>query len=904
MLYQESFGEGMTTTATDGELRNEIRFLGQILGEVIEAKEGSEMLHFEEQIRALSKARRRGDKKAEAQVRSLLENCDENALFAVCRAFTIFFDLANLAEDRHRVRILRRRERDFEPLPRRESIRDAVRLLKDHGVDGNNLEEILRCSVIEPVFTAHPTEAKRRVLRSKLRRIRIHLEDLERQDLLERERSRLRAAIRSELITMWETDLLRVKKPTVIEELDRSIFFLDSLWMVVPRLLADLQEAVHEYYPDLGSLESCLFRFGSWIGGDRDGNPFVTPAITLQTLHRLRTYTLRKHRKMARDLGEVLTQSAVRIQFDAHLMERLEAQLKSHPALTNRLNGFPEEEVYRRFLALIDWRLEQTQGEGSASYRCSRELVEDLETLARAVECHRGGGNLTEPALQDWLACAKVFGFHTARLDIRENSDVYSRAVADMLAEVGLAPDYLNLSEAERLRILAQVLQTSVPLSSSGWSEQTQTVVDLFGVLQRYTDRTEGEGLGAHIVSMTRAASDILGLFWLQKTFAPGLQQPLVPLLETVDDLQNGPKILEDLWAHPGYRQRIEDAGSQQMVMIGYSDSTKDSGFLSANWNLYQAQRQLAEAAERHSLRLLFFHGRGGSLGRGGGPAARSILSLPVKVAKEGLRVTEQGEVLSERYDDPAIAYRHLEQLTWAQLSLHEPEHEDNERLADRYAPLLDKMAESSRGQYRELLASPGFLRFFREVTPIAEIEQLPIGSRPSRRVSEPTIEGLRAIPWSFAWTQARILLPAWFGLGKAIAQANLNELRAMFQEWSFFKALISNASLALAKADMGIAVAYAERQRHDQEVWKVWEAIESDYRLTVEQVLRVTQEDEILGSIPWLGASIRRRNPYVDPLNLIQLRAFDLSKEGNTSGPILMRIAIKGVAAGLRTTG
>jgi phosphoenolpyruvate carboxylase len=452
--------------------------------------------------------------------------------------------------------------------------------------------------------------------------------------------------------------------------------------------------------------------------------------------------------------------------------------------------------------------------------------------------------------------------------------------------------------------LLGQVLETAVELPRTGLSETTQNTIEVLGVLDRFVLKTQGEGLGAHVVSMTERASDMLGLLWLRRSYCPDCSQPLVPLLETVDDLAHGPDILEAMFSHPVYRSVLRGDPPSQMVMIGYSDSTKDGGYLSANWNLYQAQRRLADVGDRHGIRLLFFHGRGGALGRGGGPAARSILSLPVKVARAGLRVTEQGEVLAERYDDPAIAYRHLEQLLWAQLTIHEPRHSENERLADKWSASMDAMSGVALEAYRELLGMPGFLRFFREITPIAEIEQLQIGSRPARREQEPSLDNLRAIPWSFAWTQARILLPAWYGLGVAFSGADLEELRAMYREWSFFEAMVSNATLALTKADMGIAEAYAARQADQSEVWAVWQKIRQEHERSRRLILQVTGERDLLDSVPWLAASLTRRNPYVDPLNLIQLRAFEAGQAGDESAPILMRLAIKGVAAGLRTTG
>ncbi len=827
-------------------------------------------------------------------LKQLIAESSIDELFALCRAFSIFFDLTNLAEDRHRVRVLRQRERDTEPQARSESIRAAVGSLKEKGLSAPQFLEVLRVTFVDPVFTAHPTEAKRRTVRGKLRRVRHLLRRREERELLARERKRVETEIRSELMTLWETDLLRAKRPTVLEELERSLFFLGSLWEVVPALVGDLQEAIREYYPELEEKVPSLLRFGTWIGGDRDGNPFVTASVTAQSLQKLRSETLKRHKKVCRYILDHLSQSQVRVRFAPELIERIEHYSKEFEGLAEVLERQPSEEIYRRYLEAIHWRLEATEQEGAAGYRSSRSLLRDLQILATAVsEQHSRGSTSFEPRLDDWIACVKTFGFCTASLDVRENSSVYRRVVGELLEFQGLCEDYSFLDAVARNRLLTQVLETPLSFPRAGFSEKTQGVIELFGVLERFAVRTQGEGLGAHVISMAESSADLLEVLWLRRTFSPSLSLPLVPLLETVDDLCNGPRLLEELFTNQHYRATFTEEVPLQMVMIGYSDSTKDGGYLAANWTLYKAQRALAEKAEELGIRLSFFHGRGGALGRGGGPAARSILSLPVKVAREGLRVTEQGEVLSERYDDPLIAYRHLEQLLWAQLVVHQPGFGRNEELADRFAASVETLSERSLECYRSLLAMPGFIRFFRTLTPISEIEQLPIGSRPSRRNADASLDNLRAIPWTFAWTQSRILLPAWYGLGSAF-----NE------EWSFFKAIIRNAVLALAKSDMGIAESYALRGREDEQLWAVWERIRSEYELTVSVVKRITGEQELLDEVPWLADSIRRRNPYVDPLNLIQLRAFEMIEQGEPTGSILMRLAIMGVAAGLRTTG
>lgn len=888
----------------DSELRAEIRYLGTILGEVIRLKEGEAIFALEEQVRRLAIDRRRGEPGASELLEEILGHCSQDALFSLCRAFSLYFDLANLAEDRHRVKVLRDRERRGEPAPRAESIRAAILSLKHAGVEEAKIREIFAQPLIEPVFTAHPTEAKRRSVRTKLRQIRKLLEQRESTGLLQREAERIHRDITSELLTLWETALLRSQGPTVTEEVERSLFVLDSLWGVVPHLADDLRYALAEAYPELSAPLGPAYRFGSWIGGDRDGHPLVTPSVTAATLDRVRLFTLEKHLAYARRLKAAMSQSSIRVTFASELLRRLNAYRQDYPALDRHLKTLHADEVYVSFLSVIEWRLEQSAAGGAGGYRHSRALRDDLGCLRDSIVSHRQQGpSAIHPQVEAWISCVEAFGFCTVELDVRDHARDLQATVAELFAGIGLCEHYDDATEADRCRLLTQVLDTpGLILPRFGLSDRSQKTIELLQVLARFNERTQGEGLGAHVISMACQASDVLGLLWLRQCYAPEVYQPLVPLLETVHDLQQGPKILAKLFTHPAYRAYLNDR--PQMVMIGYSDSTKDGGYLSANWSLYQAQRVLASVALEHGVKLVFFHGRGGGLGRGGGPAARSILSLPVEAARGGLRVTEQGEVLAERYDDPAIAYRHLEQLTWGQLTVHHPLHEKGESFDPAWSNTMDAMSQNALQAYTQLLALPGFLRFFREVTPISEIEQLAIGSRPSRRFEHDSLDNLRAIPWSFAWTQIRVLLPAWYGLGTAFQGANLDELKEMYARWGYFKALVMNATLALTKADLGIAQAYARRKAHDSEVWAVWKPIEAEYERTRDAILCVTGERELLESIPWLKASLRRRNPYIDPLNLIQIRAFSELEAGVDGSSVLMRLAIKGVASGLRTTG
>ncbi|MBI3925770.1 MAG: phosphoenolpyruvate carboxylase [Armatimonadetes bacterium] len=894
----------------DEDLRREVRMLGELLGRVMAEVDGPEAFEREEEIRRLSKARRAGDPAAEKELVRQIRSLDLNQAWGICRAFTLFFELANLAEDRQRVRVLRQREREREPKPRSESIREAVFQLRQKGWSGAQVQQLLDGLYIEPVFTAHPTEAKRRAVRTKLRRIRDLLEQLDVPDLLERERHRLQSRLHSDLTSLWETDLLRPRRPTVMEEVRRGLYFVSTLWDIVPLLFHDLRKALADAYPGEAIVAPGFLRFGSWIGGDRDGNPHVTCRVTARTLALLRRTALKRHLRSCRKVSWHLTQSAVRVQFLPRLEQDLAAALERWPVLVPRLKAISGSEVYRRWLGVVGWRLEQALRELPGAYEQPEELQRDLSLVRDSLLGHRGR-RVVEWELQDWMVQLEVFGFHMARLDIRQESLYYHQVIAELLKATGGEADYLGRSLPERRPVLERLLDGIAPGElerAAEWTPPTAETLHLFRLLQQAVGRRGLGPLGGHVISMTHDVADVLAALYLQRQAGPGLDLPIVPLLETIDDLRRGPAILEEIFRHPHYARYLAAQGNRQFVMIGYSDSTKDGGYLAANWGLYHAQSRLWEVAARNGVRLILFHGRGGALGRGGGPAARSIVSLPPAVARAGLRVTEQGEVLAERYDHPPIAYRHLEQLTWAMFCVHSSPTEPPE---PAWLELMESLAERSLGVYRSLLEEPGFLDFFSRATPIEEIERLKIGSRPARRRGRRSLAGLRAIPWVFAWTQSRHLVPAWYGMGTAceevVERSGWGPLVDLYRKWPFFRAVVDNAALAMAKADMGIARQYSELVEDDGVARRFLERISAEYERSRAGILKITGCRELIEQVPWLQRSIRIRNPYVDPINLIQVETFRRLWHGEgdpAEHRELLRMTILGVAAGLRTTG
>ena len=906
----------------------EIRMLGRILGDVIREQAGVDLYDVEEDVRLTARARRMGDPEAESKLMSRIRAMTAGQARAVARAFTIFFELANLSEDRQRVRVLRERERNTAPRPRSESIGEVVELLKDEGFSPDQVRELLQSLSIELVFTAHPTEAKRRSVRVKVRRLREYLAQLDREGLLPREREHLLTEMRMYMTGLWQTDLLRARRPTVLEEVEVGLYFTSTLWAVIPDLYRDMRRALEQSYPGSEYRIPPFLQIGSWIGGDRDGNPYVTAEVTEHTLIMLRRAAVQAHLAQCARVFDSLSPSTKQVGVSDELRAALRDARRRFPETLEEIEPLSPYEDYRRYLKVIEWRLRRTlrietvDDRPEGSYGSKGELLSDLELLAESLRRNQGTRILAGD-LQDWLWQVETFGLHLAHLDIRQESTRNSEVVAELLGRMGLQRDYISLSDAERAEALTAA---SVGASSAstevfdleGLSDQCQEAVRLFRLIARVAKRFGPEALGGYVISMTHAVSDVLAVLWLLR-FA-GVSEDaapirIIPLFETIDDLSRAPEILAGIIGRPEYRAYLTRQGMVQTVMIGYSDSTKDGGYLSANWSLYKAQSTLYDKALEMGVRIKFFHGRGGSLGRGGGPAARSILSLPPQTVGPGLRMTEQGEVLAERYDDPQVAYRHLEQVVWATMMararpLAAPRPE--------WIELLDELALAAYENYRSLVQAPGFLVYFLQATPIEEIETLPIASRPSRRHGERRLEDLRAIPWVFSWTQSRHLIPAWYGTGSAferVAGARANGwklLSEMYEEWAFFRATIDNAVLALSKSDMNIAFRYAELVEDRESRDRIWGMISAEFRRTREAVLRVNGRQELLAEVPWLQRSIQVRNPNTDPLNLIQiewLRRLRKAEGGVSPDELeeihsLIRLTIQGLAAGMRTTG
>lgn len=913
--------------ADERKLRAEIRSLGELLGTVLREQAGDEAFEHVEQVRALAKQRRSGDEAAERSLRDLVASLDEGQLAGTVQALSVFFDLANLAEDRHRVRVIRERQRGARTAGI-ESIDSAIAMFRKSGMEADDVQRLLDRLAVEFVFTAHPTEAKRRSIREKVRDMREDLRQLDDPLLTPRERRRLNQRLRGDLTAMWQTNFVRFRRPTVLEELDRSLFFAGNLWRVTPRLYRELRDALAEHFPDASFTIPPLLRFGTWIGGDRDGNPNVTADVTRSALLTLRANALRRHIEQASLTRRALSMSTNKTGVSDELVAAFEGACERWPMLRQRTQHLSESEPYRRFLHVVQWRLEQAaqakplEQPPDGAYANSGEFADDLRLIRESLRANRGE-SIAEAHLDDWICQADVFGFHLMRLDVRQESTWYHEVMAEVLGHLGVSNDYAHLDETNRQRVLSDSMPCTQAIDASQLSEQAQETVSLFRLLASVCAMSGPKGLGAHVISMTHQPSDVLAVLWLcqwashQEGLPDGrLPMPISPLFETIDDLKHAPQTIEAMLSNKAYVEHVRALDNKQVVMIGYSDSTKDGGYLAACWYLNDAQVAIERVTSQHDIDVVFFHGRGGSLGRGGGPAARSIISLPPETLRSGMRITEQGEVLAERYDDPEIAHRHLEQvlgatLAWAsQAGVQRDKEETQSRLE-----VVAEMAETSRRVYRQLVDRSGFIAYFEQVTPIEQIEQLPIGSRPSRRAGERSLEKLRAIPWVFSWTQCRHMIPAWYGLGSALSEqmktpAGRSQMKTLYANDPFFRATIDNAELALAKADMGIAHVHACLAEDAQVREAIWSDIREEYERSRKAVLGLTGKRQLLANVPWLKRSIDVRNPYVDPLNFIQVELFrrlrSLPEDDPTHARVaaIIRLSIQGIAGGLRTTG
>ena len=919
-------------------LSEDIHLLGDILGQVIRRQAGVEIFELEEGIRALAKARRMdASPEIDARLAQIVSGLSVEKAELLSRAFANYFELVNLAEEQNRVRVLRDRERKAHPQPLKESIAAAIAQMQQLGVDAYEMEKLLNKLRVELVFTAHPTQAKRRTVLSKLRRISTALTELHGRNLLPTERANFMTNILGEVTSLWLTNRTRTAVITVTDEVKTGLYYVDTtIWDTIPEVYANMTKAVADYYPGLTSPNRFL-TFGSWIGGDRDGNPNVTADVTAETLRLHRGLAVVEHRTMATRLNRSLTISDLLTPIQTEFLEALTAVQDKSEHLAFLKKRYPNE-PYRLWAAALAEDLAAAEAgdmvarlKGQAnpplSLKSMRDLLEPLDLMDKTLRESKLD-DLAADQLAHMRRQAQVFGLHVARLDIRQYSDFNTAVLHEILQKLGLHNDFDQREPSERAKILSTLLAGPNPDLSqlSELSPDAEETLALFQILYRAFDFYGSELIGPYIVSMTHGPEDILAPLLLAKWHGLCLDpkredegMTFVPLFETREDLRKAPDVMAELFDHPAYAPHLARVNREQTIMIGYSDSNKDAGYMAANWELYQAQEVLAKACVDHDVEIMLFHGRGGTIARGGGPANRAILAQPPGSVNGRIRITEQGEVIDERYGHPSVARRHLEQVVHATLMASvDPRHGGTTRPQDDWRAAMDELAAVSYKTYRHLIyETPELLEYWGMATPIAEISQMRIGSRPSRRTAKATFASLRAIPWGFSWMQSRHVLPGWYGVGEALeaygsqSPAHVRRLQEMYRQWPFFQVVIDNAQVSLAKADMGIAKLYADLVEDKAVRTKIFGEIESSFARTVAWILRVTGQRELLDNDPVLQRSVRQRNPYVDPLNFVQVALlrklrFLPEKDSPKAQELLNAIflTINGIASGLKNTG
>ncbi len=918
-------------TELDQRLRDTIRLLGNLLGETLIEQEGRALFDLVEEIRAQTKQRRDDDpantKEAESHLAMLADNLvDEPAwALAVLKAFTTYFQLINLAEERQRVYILRERMRRAaeQGTAMRETIEEAVGRLKEEGLNADEVNAMLQDVVIMPVFTAHPTESKRRAILLKLEAIARALRKHDRGDALPQEQADAVRAIREIIEALWQSDETRDRRPTVLDEVRNGLYFFENtLFALVPQIYEEIERALAENYPNATFSIPPVLRYGSWIGGDRDGNPFVTVDVTEETLRTHKEAIVRHYGYEIEALYNELTSATTRVEVSQELLASVESDLgMMGPEESDLFDRF-KSEPYRQKLVAMLRRIRATREENQQpwadrlrsplAYHHPTELLDDLY-LIRDSLLQNQGERVAAGRLSRLIRAVEVFGFHLATLDIRQHAERQREAMAEILASYEIVHEYKVMSERDKVALLTREIGGLRPLTAQlGFSDETNNVVRLFRLIRRAHGEINRRAVQSYIISMTESVSNMLEVLLFAKDAGLFGEIDIVPLFETVEDLRNAPRIMSELFENPVYRQHLERRGQAQQIMIGYSDSNKDGGYLRANWMLFQAQRALAETCDEHDVKLTLFHGRGGSLSRGGGPANRAILAQPPESVRGRIKVTEQGEVISGRYANINIAHRHLEQLVNAVL-LTSGKRPENLH-AQEWAELMDDLSARSQQKYRSLVDKPEFITYFQEATPIEHIDLLNIGSRPSKRRQTRGIEDMRAIPWVFAWIQSRVNLPVWYGVGTGLGawaeadETNLSRLKEMYAEWPFFRTMLQNVQVGLAKADISIARRYATLT-DDATRAAIFDDIVDEYERTRRVVLAVTGHGELLENEPWLQRSIRVRNPYVDPLNYLQvallqrLRAQPDHEEVETWRNLVL-LSVNGVAAGVQNIG
>jgi phosphoenolpyruvate carboxylase len=945
MAITQDLSPTLTQTG-DKELRSRVRLFGNLLGEVLAEHAGEHILGAVEHLRkGYIRLRKGEDERLRMRLASIITRLEPDELTDVIRAFNLYFSLANIAEEAFQHRERRKRLRKHDRLWRGSFTRTLEELYSE-GIDHEQLQKLLDQTLYLPVFTAHPTEAKRRTIMYTLRRIFLISEALDDTRLGREERDEIKAEIKQQVQVLWKTEEVRRNKPTVEDEIRNGLyFFRASLFEAIPKTYRYLEKSVRSVYGSRNfapvvRVPGGLIRFGSWIGGDRDGNPFVKPETTVLALRLHMREVLAMYLQKVENLGRRLTHSSRLCTFSRQFTEHL---ARDEARYDDARMDFPrayEHELYRRKLYIMAYRLrlnlavtddriahpDRDEPSRTPGYDSEDDFMRDLQDIRESLLAD-GEENVANAELQDLIRLVETFGFFLMHLDIRQESTRHSAAVGDILGQLPGATDYRALDETARQQLLTAGLAASVPdIQRSRLSAETREILAVFDVIARMQDEVSPHAFGNYVISMTHTASHVLEVMYLARlTGLAGRSDDewfcrisISPLFETIDDLAHVEEVLSQLLENDTYRALLNSAGNCQEVMLGYSDSCKDGGILASTWGLYEAQKKIIAITDRFGIQTRLFHGRGGTIGRGGGPTHASILSQPPGTVHGQIKFTEQGEVLRYKYSNTETAVFELSMgmtgLLKASRVLVKPAEQDRRD----YMGIMDEIVAVGEACYHDLIDNtPGLFDYFYEVTPVTEIGLLNIGSRPSHRKQQDRSKtSIRAIPWVFGWAQSRHTLPAWYGLGTALQTwrndnpARLAKVQEMYREWPFFRSLLGNIQMALFKGEMNIARMYTQLASDPDMANTIYNKIRDEYRLTVTQVLGVSGIQELLEENPVLSLSLYRRNPYLDPLNVIQITLLSRYRDSTLSDkererwlhPLLR--SINAIASGMRNTG
>jgi phosphoenolpyruvate carboxylase len=889
------------------DVRQDVRELAALLGDVLSRQASTEAFETVETLRTGAIDYRRGDADSRDTLRDEIARLSPERTGHVARAFATYFELINLAEERQRVRAIRE---GTQAGTLEDSLRTTAETLAEEDADSGTVRQVLEDVNVVPTFTAHPTEARRKTVKAKLRSVAFLLEELDEHRLTDRERERVERRLESEIMGLWETRQVRKRRPEVADEARNVLWYLENvLFDIVGEVYDELDRTIGEEF-DADVPE--LFAFRSWAGSDRDGNPHVTPEVTAETLDHQRESVLARYRDELKRLSGVLSQDGDRVETSGRFESSLDSDRERFPTIAERATARYPDEPYRQKLALMRERIDRVGGVRPGGYEDADELLADVDVIVDSLGAN-GAESVVEAEVEPLRRRVETFGFTLAALDLRDHQENHTRAIAEVLEREGI--DYESMDEDERIELLTEAIlqdERLIDLDPSGLSDAAGRVLTLFSETADWQREYGQEAIDTYCISMTEEPSHVLEVLFLadQAGIAdlPGYcGLDVVPLLETEYALSGARRIVGTLFENDAYAATLDARGGTQEIMLGYSDSNKENGFLAANWSLYRNQKRLADIADDYDVTLRLFHGRGGSISRGGGPMNEALLALPRETVSGQVKFTEQGEAIAEKYANPAIAERNVEQMLDAQIrARYDALREDSETVPDEWVEAMDTAADAAREEYRDLLETEGFVAYFEETTPIRVIEDLNLGSRPASRSGERTVEDLRAIPWVFSWTQSRCILPGWYALAAGFDAylengGDVDTLQEMYDEWPFFRTTLDNAAMSLARTDLEIAEEYATLASADLRD-EFFPRLRAEYDRCVELVSDITGRSGLLDR-EWLQESLSRRNPYVDPLNLLQVHLLRQKHLTETERRAL-RLTVTGVAAGMKNTG